>query len=306
MAPKRRSLRGKGPTPKAEERTWHKAYKEKAIREKRKAANPYLAAKKRGEERRKEAEEIIIGRNACLEALKTSMQAKRLFLARGIQKDERVEEICALAAKKGVPIFEKERAEIESMARNKAHQGVLLEVKAYEYKDLDAVLKSSSNPLPLFVAVDGLTDPQNLGAIIRSAAAFGAEGVIIPHRRNASVNAACWKASAGACAFMNVVRVENLNLTLEKLKRIGYAVIGLDGEGEREVGKTGFESDPLVLVAGCEGKGISRLTRTKCDMEAKIPIEERMESLNVSAATAIALFATVEARKASFLKDQNI
>ncbi|MBQ1273244.1 MAG: 23S rRNA (guanosine(2251)-2'-O)-methyltransferase RlmB, partial [Aeriscardovia sp.] len=86
----------------------------------------------------------------------------------------------------------------------------------------------------------------------------------------------------------------------------GYAVIGLDGEGEREVGKTGFESDPLELVAGCEGKGISRLTRTKCDMEAKIPIEERMESLNVSAATAIALFATVEARKASFLKDQNI
>ncbi|MBQ1299470.1 MAG: 23S rRNA (guanosine(2251)-2'-O)-methyltransferase RlmB [Aeriscardovia sp.] len=306
MAPKRRSLRGKGPTPKAEDRTWHKAYRDKSLREKRKAANPYLAAKKRGEARRKEAEEIIIGRNACLEALKTSMEAKRLFLARGMQKDERVEEICSLASKKGIPVFEKERGEIESMARNKAHQGVLLEVKAYEYKDLDSVLEGLSNPFPLFVAADGLTDPQNLGAIIRSAAAFGSEGVIIPHRRNACVNAACWKASAGACAFMNVIRVENLNLALEKLKKLGYAVIGLDGDGEREVGKTGFESDPLVLVAGCEGKGISRLTRTKCDMEAKIPIEEKMESLNVSAATAIALFATVEARRASGLKDRNI
>lgn len=306
MTTKRRSLRGKGPTPKAEERTWHKAYKEKSLREKRIAANPYLAARKRGKEKRKEAEEIIIGRNACLEALKTSMEIKRLFLAKGMQKDERVEGICALATKKGVPLFEKDRGEIESMARNKAHQGVMLEAKTYEYKDLDEVLENSVNPFPLFVAVDNLTDPQNLGAIIRSAAAFGVEGVIIPHRRNASVNAACWKASAGACAFVNVIRVENLNLALEKLKKIGYSVIGLDGEGEREVGKTGFELDPLVLVAGCEGKGISRLTRTKCDMEAKIPIEEKMESLNVSAATAIALFATVEARKASFRKDQNI
>lgn len=306
MAPKRRSLRGRGPTPKAEERTWHKAYRERSLREKRMTANPYLAARKRGKERRRESEEIIIGRNACLEALKTSMKAKKLFLSRGIQRDERVEEICALAIKKGVPVFEKDRGEIESMARNKAHQGVLLEAKAYEYKDLEEVIESSSNPSPLLVAVDGLTDPQNLGAIIRSAAAFGAEGVIIPRRRNASVNAACWKASAGACAFMNVIRVENLNLALEKLKKIGYSVVGLDGEGEREVGKTGFEADPLVLVAGCEGKGISRLTGAKCDMKAKIPIEEKMESLNVSAAAAIALFATVEARKASSRKDQNI
>ena len=299
-------MRGKGPTPKSEDRTWHKAYKEKVQREKRKAANPYLAAKRRGEERRKSAEEIIIGRNACLEALKTPMAAKRLFLARGIQKDDRVDEICALAAKKGIPIEERDRGEIESMARNKAHQGVLLEAKSYEYKGLEEVLDGCASPLPLFVAADNLTDPQNLGAIIRSAAAFGADGVIIPHRRNAGVNAACWKTSAGACAFVNVIRVENLNLALEKLKGRGYAVVGLDGEGEREVGKTGFELDPLVIVAGCEGKGISRLTRTKCDMEAKIPIEEKMESLNVSVATAIALFATVESRRSSSRQGQSI
>lgn len=306
MVPKRRSLRGKGPTPKSEDRTWHRAYREKVQREKRMAANPYLAAKRRGEERRKGAEEIIIGRNACLEALRTPMAVKRLFLARGIQKDERVEQICALAAKKGIPVEERDRGEIESMARNKAHQGVLLEAKSYEYKDLQDVLEACSSPLPLFVAADNLTDPQNLGAIIRSAAAFGADGVIIPHRRNAGVNAACWKASAGACAFVNVIRVENLNLALEKLKARGYAVVGLDGEGEKEVGKTGFELDPLVIVAGCEGKGISRLTRSKCDIEAKIAIEERMESLNVSVATAIALFATAEARRSSFPQGQRI
>ena len=306
MVPKRRSLRGKGPTPKSEDRTWHKAYKEKLQREKRMAANPYLAAKRRGDERRKSAEEIIIGRNACLEALRTPMAVKRLFLARGLEKDDRIDEILALASKKGIPIMERDRGEIESMARNKAHQGVLLEAKSYEYKDLGEVIENCASPLPLFVAADNLTDPQNLGAIIRSAAAFGADGVIIPHRRNAGVNAACWKASAGACAFVNVIRVENLNFALEKLKARGYCVVGLDGEGKKEVGKTGFELDPLVIVAGCEGKGISRLTRTKCDLEAKIPIEDKMESLNVSVATAIALFATVEARKSSSPQGQNI
>ena len=139
-----------------------------------------------------------------------------------------------------------------------------------------------------------MTDPQNLGAVIRSAAAFGANGVILPERRSASVNAAAWKVSAGAAAHMPVARVVNLTKALEGLKERGYYVVGLDGGGDKLVGETGFESDPLVVVLGSEG---SRLVRETCDAIAGIPISSSVESLNASVAAGISLYAVSNARR---------
>lgn len=150
---------------------------------------------------------------------------------------------------------------------------------------------------PLFIALDGVTDPQNLGAVIRSAAAFGANGVILPERRSASVTAAAWKVSAGAAAHMPVARVVNLTKAIESLKERGYYSIGLDGGGDALVGETGFETDPLVVVLGSEGNGLSRLVRSTCDVIAGIPMSSMVESLNASVAAGITLYAVARARR---------
>ena len=141
------------------------------------------------------------------------------------------------------------------------------------------------------------TDPQNLGAVIRSAAAFGANGVILPERRSASVTAAAWKVSAGAAAHMPVARVVNLTKAIESMKERGYYAVALDGGGDALVGETGFETDPLIVVLGSEGKGVSRLVREACDAVAGIPISDMVESLNASVAAGISLYAVARARR---------
>ena len=144
---------------------------------------------------------------------------------------------------------------------------------------------------------ENITDPQNLGAVIRSAAAFGANGVILPERRSASVTAAAWKVSAGAAAHLPVCRVVNLTKAIEALKARGYYAVGLDGGGDKLVGETGFETDPLVVVLGSEGKGLSRLVREACDAIAGIPISSQVESLNASVAAGISLYAVARERR---------
>ena len=147
------------------------------------------------------------------------------------------------------------------------------------------------------LALDGVTDPQNLGAAIRSAAAFGANGVILPERRSASVTAAAWKVSAGAAAHIPVARVVNLTKAIESMRERGYYTVGLDGGGDKLVGETGFETDPLIVVLGSEGKGLSRLVRESCDAIAGIPITSMVESLNASVAAGISLYAVARARR---------
>ena len=142
-----------------------------------------------------------------------------------------------------------------------------------------------------------MTDPQNLGAAIRSAAAFGANGVILPERRSASVTAAAWKVSAGAAAHIPVARVVNLTKAIESMRERGYYTVGLDGGGDKLVGETGFETDPLIVVLGSEGKGLSRLVRESCDAIAGIPITSMVESLNASLAAGISLYAVARARR---------
>ena len=210
-------------------------------------------------------------------------------------------------------MLEADRLEMDRIARSGNHQGVILKVDPFQYSSLreladraekKAKAMEAANSAaariaarPLFIALDGVTDPQNLGAVIRSAAAFGANGVILPERRSASVNAAAWKVSAGAAAHMPVARVVNLTKAIEGLKERGYYVVGLDGGGDKLVGETGFETDPLVVVLGSEGSGLSRLVRESCDAIAGIPISSSVESLNASVAAGISLYAVSRARR---------
>ena len=230
-----------------------------------------------------------------------------------IEHDDRTREIIKLAGAQSLHLLEADRLEMDRIARSSNHQGVVLKVQPYQYsslaeladiaerkaKAMDVVNSPSAriNARPLFIALDGVTDPQNLGAVIRSAAAFGANGVILPERRSASVTAAAWKVSAGAAAHIPVARVVNLTKAIESMRERGYYTVGLDGGGDKLVGETGFETDPLIVVLGSEGKGLSRLVRESCDAIAGIPITSMVESLNASVAAGISLYAVARARR---------
>lgn len=309
----RNALRGKGPTPKAEDRVYHKAYFAKKAADKRKRSDPRLAARRRAARFASDSDDLVVGRNSVLEALRVGVPATTLYMATRIEHDDRTREIIKLAGLHGLNILEADRLEMDRIAHTGNHQGVALRAQPYEYSSLKELADRAERKAkamenandatarllarPLFIALDGVTDPNNLGAVIRSAAAFGANGVILPERRSASVTAAAWKVSAGAAAHMPVARVVNLTKAIEALKERGYYAVGLAGGGNKTVGKTGFETDPLIVVLGSEGKGISRLTREACDCVAEIPMTNMVESLNASVAAGITLYAVDRARR---------
>ena len=309
----RNALKGKGPTPKAEDRVYHKAYKAKKAADRRKMADPRLAARRRAAKFTSESDDLVIGRNAVLEALRCGVPATTLYVAARIEHDDRTREIVRLAGIHGLHLLEADRLEMDRIARSSNHQGVVLKAQPFQSSSLAELVDRADKKArameaansesaritarPLFIALDGVTDPQNLGAVIRSAAAFGANGVILPERRSASVTAAAWKVSAGAAAHMPVARVVNLTKAIESLKERGYYSVGLDGGGDALVGETGFETDPLVVVLGSEGNGLSRLVREACDSIAGIPMSNMVESLNASVAAGITLYAVARARR---------
>jgi len=309
----RNALKGKGPTPKAEDRVYHKAYKAKKAADRRKMADPRLAARRRVAKFTSESDDLVIGRNAVLEALRCGVPATTLYVAARIEHDDRTREIVRLAGIHGLHLLEADRLEMDRIARSSNHQGVVLKAQSFQYSSLAELVDRADKKArameaadsesariaarPLFIALDGVTDPQNLGAVIRSAAAFGANGVILPERRSASVTAAAWKVSAGAAAHIPVARVVNLTKAIESLKERGYYSVGLDGGGDALVGETGFETDPLVVVLGSEGNGLSRLVREACDSIAGIPMSNMVESLNASVAAGITLYAVARARR---------
>ncbi|MBR5951144.1 MAG: 23S rRNA (guanosine(2251)-2'-O)-methyltransferase RlmB, partial [Actinomycetaceae bacterium] len=274
-----RGLRGKGPTPKAEDRTYHPAHARKLRREE--AERQALARAAQSKAVRKELQladgcELIVGRNPVFEAVKSGMIPSRVFVAGVSVSDERVEHVLRAATASGVPFVEVSRSELDRMSDGAVHQGIAIEVPPYSYGHLDDILASvqtqvadrdgATQNIPLFLALDSVTDPHNLGAALRSASAFGAHAVIVPERRSAPVNAAVWKVSAGAAARVPVVKVPNLVRALELLKKQGYFVVGLDGGGSEEIDTLSLADTPLVLVTGSEGKGLARLTRETCDV----------------------------------------
>ena len=299
----KKRLAGKGPTPKAEDRPYHAAAKKRtgAAKPRTGAAKPRTSSSRTGASKPRSEKrsnfsfhgEMVAGRNAVLEALRADVPSTELIVARSIDIDDRIEESLKLALKKSLPIREVHRADVEKISMNS--QGIALSIKPYQYSSLDEILLRAAKP-GLIVALDGVTDPRNLGAIIRSAAAFGVDGVVIPERRSAAMTAAAWKTSAGAAARMQVAQVTNLNRAIEEVQERGYFVVGLDGESDELISNMMVATEPIMIIVGSEGKGLHKLTREKCDLVVKIPMRSTTESLNASVATSIALFAVDEAR----------
>ncbi|WP_263732448.1 23S rRNA (guanosine(2251)-2'-O)-methyltransferase RlmB [Cellulomonas sp. SG140] len=307
----RKALEGKGPTPKAEDRPYHAAHKRKVAQERAgSAARPASTGRPgagrpgtgrsgaSGRGRQTPGKEVVGGRNSVLEALRAGVPASTVYLAAKLEADDRTREIIAIAADARMPILEVSRLELDRLTDGGVHQGVALQVPAYVYGDPDDLLDTAerSGRPALIVALDGVTDPRNLGAVLRSAGAFGAHGVLVPSRRSAGVTAAAWKVSAGAAARVPVARATNLARTLAEYRQAGVFVVGLDGHGDVSVADLPFSGDPLVLVVGSEGKGLSRLVREQCDAVAAIPIASAVESLNAGVAAGIALYEVAKAR----------
>ena len=295
---RRRGLEGKGPTPKAEDRSWHPAAKRKAMLDKLKQKQEQLEASRNRVSARVRAlnipveHEIICGRNPVREAIASGLDPLRVFITNGLIGDSRVEEVIRTSTALGAPIVELTRSDLDYLTDESVHQGVAIEVGAYEYcQALDLLEKPvREGRKPLIVALDGVTDPHNLGAVLRSGSAFSIDGVLLPTRRSASVNMTVWKVSAGAACRVKVARETNLVNALEKLKKSGCFIVGLDANADCTVSEMNLATESLVLVTGAEGKGISRLVREHCDLIVSIPISSSMESLNAAVATGIALY----------------
>ncbi|MEN3307091.1 MAG: rRNA (guanosine2251-2-O)-methyltransferase, partial [Micromonosporaceae bacterium] len=242
--------------------------------------------------------ETVVGRNPVVEALRAKVPATALYVALGLDADERVTEAVSLAGKAGVAIIEMTRQELDRMTGRAMHQGLALQVTPYEYlHPTDLLARALEAPAPLLVALDGVTDPRNLGAVVRSAAAFGAQGVFLPERRSASMTATAWRTSAGAAARVPIARVVNLTRALKECQQAGFTVVGLDADGTTPLYDLEAAIGPLVIVVGSEGRGLSRLVGSTCDLRVSIPMASSVESLNASVAAAVAL-AEVARRRA--------
>lgn len=303
----RKALEGKGPTPKAEDRSWHSAGKRKAAQERYAAAGGKPKAKpvdmnRAARARKNDDTETVTGRNSVLEALRAKIPAVALYIAQRVEMDDRVKEMLAIATHREIPVMEVTRPELDRMSGiDGVHQGVALKVPPYSYAHPQDLLENvfDTGAVPLLVALDGVTDPRNLGAIIRSTAAFGGHGVIVPQRRSAGVTSAAWKTSAGAAARIRVAMAPNLTSTLKEFKKQGVFVLGLDGGGDVQLPRLELADRPVVVVCGSEGKGLSRLVTETCDQIVSIPISAATESLNAGIATSVALYQIATMRAAA-------
>jgi 23S rRNA (guanosine2251-2'-O)-methyltransferase len=226
--------------------------------------------------------------------------ATALYLAIGAESDERITEAVRLASNRGIALLEISRGELDRKTGGILHQGIALQVPPFGYRELSDVLAAAeeSTTAPLLVALDGVTDPRNLGAVIRSAVAFGAHGVILPERRSAGVTAVAWRTSAGTAARIPIARVTNLVRALKQCQDDGMTVIGLDADGSTPLDDLEVATDPIVVVVGSEGRGLSRLVGERCDLTVSIPMDDAAESLNASVAAAVTLAEIARRRRA--------
>ncbi|MDT0328288.1 23S rRNA (guanosine(2251)-2'-O)-methyltransferase RlmB [Nocardiopsis lambiniae] len=302
----RRSLEAKKGTLPAEQRHWYDGkQRSKAIRRATAEGSGTQARSPHTDtDRRRIDSDLLVGRNPVLEALRAGMPASRLFLSNSLDSDDRVNEAARLAGEQNVEVLEVTRAELDRRCESSGqpgavHQGMVLRVRPYRYQLPEELLERSlgSDAPPLIVALDGVTDPHNLGAIARSAAAFNADGLLIPERRAAGVTATVWKTSAGTLARLPIAQATNLTRALETFKKAGLFVVGLDADGDALITDLDLAGGPLVVVVGSEGKGLSRLVRESCDVVASIPIGNA-ESLNASVAAGVSLYEVARLRAA--------
>ncbi|MBO0869752.1 MAG: 23S rRNA (guanosine(2251)-2'-O)-methyltransferase RlmB [Micromonosporaceae bacterium] len=314
---RRAGLAGRGRTLPAQDRPWHKAYsgdeplprrtawkqekERRAAAERAEKAGPSGGGKGAGGGKprvapgrraavAKEAPELLVGRNPVVEALRAVVPATALYLAQGIEPDDRVTEAVRTAGDRGIAVIETSRSELDRMTGGVLHQGIGLQVPPFAYEPFeDLVAAAVEQVAPLLVALDGVTDPRNLGAVVRSVAAFGGHGVFLAQRRAAGMTATAWRTSAGAAARVPVAQVVNLTRALKRSQEAGFTVVGLDADGATSLYDLEAAVGPLVVVVGSEGRGLSRLVGATCDLRVGIPMASRVESLNASVAAAVAL-----------------
>ncbi len=306
----RRGLEGRGPTPKAEDREGHKAYRarQRAQQAERRQAGqgepsgqPGRRAGGRvgGAGRRGGGEnEWVAGRNSVVEALRAGLPVSGVYVAEGAERDGRLREVFRVVADRGISLLEVSRGELDRMTSGAVHQGLAAKVPPYDYAHPDDLLDRAreAGDQPLIVALDSVTDPRNLGAVVRSAAGFGAHGVVVPERRAAGMTASAWKTSAGAAARVPVAMAGNLTRQLHSYQEAGCMVVGLAADGELALPDLELADGPLVLVVGSEGEGLSRLVAETCDQSVSIPMASSLESLNAGVAAGIALYEVARRR----------
>ena len=286
---RRRGLEGKGPTPPAEMRKGHKKNRIANAQAKRAVSTQSRRPSGRGA---KATAEMVVGRNPVVEALRADIPATAVYVQQYIDSDDRVREALKLATDRGVPLLEAARPELDRITAGLNHQGLVLQIPPYEYAHPDDLVADAADhgEDPLIVALDGVTDPRNLGAVVRSVAAFGGHGVVVPERRAAGMTAGAWKTSAGTAARVSVARATNLTRTLEAYQKAGLTVVGLAADGDVELQDLEVLSGPVVIVAGSEGKGLSRLVGETCDLLVRIPMPGGAESLNAGVAAGVVLY----------------
>lgn len=296
---RRQALEGRGPTPKAADRPKHKANRLANAAAKR-SGEPVTGSRgpvRRDPKKAKASSEMVAGRNSVLEALRAEVPATTMYVSGRLESDDRVREALKIAAERGIPILETPRGELDRLTDDAVHQGLALQVPPYDYAHPSELVDPQSRGIPLIVALDGITDPRNLGAIVRSVAAFGGHGVVVPARRSVGMTASAWKTSAGAAARIRVAQATNLTRALEDYRKAGFFVIGLDMEGDVELPELDLADQPLVVVVGSEGKGLSRLVRETCDQIVSVPMSSAVESLNAGIATGVTLYEIARQRR---------
>ncbi len=318
---RRKALEGRGPTPRAEDRPSHPANDrklsaqkaaEKAERDAKalagmrknrsggpaRDARPGARPTRPGMQRRRAGTgaEYVAGRNSVLEALVAGVPATALYLQDGLDSDTRVRDAVRAASDKGLSVLPVNKGDLDRLTDGAVHQGVALQIPAYTYAHPDDLLQGRKRNEVVVVALDGVTDTRNLGAVVRSAAAFGATGVVVPSRRSAGMTAGAWKSSAGAAVRVPVARAANLARALQAYKDAGLMVVGLDAEGDVELPQLDVEGTGVCLVVGSEGEGLSRLVRDLCDTIVSIPMSGATESLNAGVAAGIVLYAVAQQR----------
>ena len=254
------------------------------------------AARDRRPLEREDAENILEGRNALTEALASGRAIDKVFIAEG-STDRALARLAAQAKQAGAVVVETDRRKLDQMSATGAHQGVIAMVAAHSYATLDDILNRAKErgEAPLIVICDELSDPHNLGAIIRTAECAGAHGVVIPKRRSVGLTAIVGKASAGALEYMPVARVTNITNAIEELKARGVWIFGTAAEGATPLYQADLKGAAAIVI-GNEGDGMSRLVAESCDLKVSIPMKGRISSLNASAAAAILLYEAVRQR----------
>lgn len=240
--------------------------------------------------------ELIEGRNAVIEALRAGRSIDKIFIARG-EVDNTLGFIASKAREKGIVVVEADRRKLDFMSQTHAHQGVIALAGLRDYCSVDDIfaIAEERGEAPFIVVCDEISDPHNLGAIIRSAECAGAHGIIIPKRRSAGLTAVVDKASAGAAEHAAIARVANIPAVLNELKDRGVWIYGTAAEGSSDLWHTDF-TGALALVIGSEGDGMGRLVRDRCDFIVSLPMKGRVSSLNASAAAAVTMYEVLRQR----------